>query len=1053
MLPKTHNYKIREAAGYTPDKYLVVDYRGIEQRMPYVFTDYFNDDSLVTKKKFWTQTDFERFTAVAPHPALVYKKNGLILAPTGIGTYETTGCSEYTYNCYFIPKLKSINFGTTETAGRDTVRVYIKTRDSYIEVENGDDLTTLNLRIFQLFSVKVYMASDGTHTPQLHSLTVEFVNGDVYPIVSSFGTISAQIQHERCLSPVSCSYTPKLINYDGQFSSVAVSDLLLSNEMSVSLVPKETDAADIMRLYTGVISGITVGEESTIDVVKSKLRAAGGFPRLRTNDFGVPNDKYISAHIGYAKHVGSPNDPYDPDNYSSPTVYYNIQSNNNKTDDEKNVVCSVTNTNWDNLIGTTVYLKKVSDGAWSVTSTGYPVTPTTVNMVANGIDVTVVNTLNSRPMFSFNIVTKDPTTIVDTDYVAIAYGYDVSPAQFTSGRAEYASDEQYPPSYGGVAPLVHDVMCVISNEQNRYVFHSSEEVGKIVWNVAGCERIHITKNNGPQVTVLTNSYYFITPPAEGEVDTYAIEWVNSYGSTTMQVKIGADFTSPFDETLGGRSPNLYSFSCSQGYSHSRPWDGDSLVPLSLTVLTTVLAADVSGVTAFTHTLNYVSGKTAPTPTSEDVTPPSCSVAFDADEPIRVTANCTNSIGVSTVSLRIGLYRESSSTSSTAVFQDYEPVDPLFYAEGIGVRVDPAQFTSQGSYSTEIDQVWCLNQFNLNLNTVVLYDGYGRIDESVYTIENKVYGSNLCCVATFDEGYVPRNGLTWGGQVDFISRNPADIFMELYEYTTNDDSFLTVLDVDTDSVNFLRQYCDYYDIKFNGSLPYKSMTYEEMLTDLFQNIADIDLSNGNIRFIPIIGITPRISEVSEIITSHDYPEGFVPEIVSSPVEGIKNYIKLLMGGAKERKGKKIELKDEDSIRRYKTFYGYKRGISTDISLPYIRNEEAAISIGNVILEYYSKPIYYCTVSMNTLKYACMELGDRNIGFAYRYNPNFATRKSGAYIVAFEVLGKTIDLDNDTVTLYGRCGEAVPYNEAFEPGGSDSSVLIWDSGTWDEDVWAD
>lgn len=234
----------------------------------------------------------------------VWVKDGkLELAGAIGGGYAASGYAESTaIDLGYAPRFRYVTCGMNTTGGTVTIKLRTSNTttfsDGYTTFTTGQSIASLPARRYLQY--KIELAGDTAHTPTVSQLNVVYETQEHFDIVTSFGTISKELQLGEGIS--SASWSPTFTNANNEFADLMARYPMQGVEASLVLGYEDSGAADFLVLHTGTVDRPRIsGDEGTFDVSGGKIEAERRFPRLRTNDLGRHSNETLPAYFGEVK--------------------------------------------------------------------------------------------------------------------------------------------------------------------------------------------------------------------------------------------------------------------------------------------------------------------------------------------------------------------------------------------------------------------------------------------------------------------------------------------------------------------------------------------------------------------------------------------------------------------------------------------------------------------------------------------------------------------------------------------------------------------------------
>lgn len=368
------------------------------------------------------------------------------------------------------------------------------------------------------------------------------------------------------------------------------------------------------------------------------------------------------------------------------------------------------------------------------------------------------------------------------------------------------------------------------------------------------------------------------------------------------------------------------------------------------------------------------------------------------------------------------------------------------AEAEAVRIDAGGLGGNSGFylTTEDNQVWACSGWPV-YSIDSLYDEDGLISTTNYTAYPAgVYRQKKFAYVQFKNSFTPNGTVKWAGK-GFVYNgemvtNPAAIALGCILYDPTGKQRLEDSVIDYNSFYDCWRWFNSQGITYKGSLSKKDQTYQEVLLEICQYIAEVELSEGRFRILPFKSQRPGTMGVRYWLRWDRELASGIPPVHPSNNSEIMSKLRVWYGMEwGQRKKRYVDLISARAQAEYGTRPGYGKTVGAEIELPFA-TAAGAKTIGQNWLDYWDHTQHFVELPCCGLEQAVAELGDREFGFVHPYVSNPNTGGKGTAGMAVEIVGKRFDLDGKTVTLIGRMGQDL---------GSLSSILL-PGGDYPEDT---
>ena len=279
-----------------------------------------------------------------------------------------------------------------------------------------------------------------------------------------------------------------------------------------------------------------------------------------------------------------------------------------------------------------------------------------------------------------------------------------------------------------------------------------------------------------------------------------------------------------------------------------------------------------------------------------------------------------------------------------------------------------------------------------------------------------------------------------------ARYPGDVVRAFAFWSEEPNNLLETDRIDLDSINRFNEYWIRRDVKLCGMLPPRTdMSLVDVVAEITRFMGDVETSEGVIRVLPLEYNPNESAEITDVIHWRDFlndPSTPTDDGVNAVQNDIDVYYSNGFWDNSERL--KINLRDLESIGRYGTFKGHGLSHKGQINLPYAETYYDALAIGKNWLELKKFPMLVVPIRLNGLKWTDIQLGDSHIAIIHPTAPNPTSQGIGWLNQPVYVVGKRFDLDNDSVTIFGRIDTVRPAE--FPIGLEDVTFLITDDDAY-------
>lgn len=360
-----------------------------------------------------------------------------------------------------------------------------------------------------------------------------------------------------------------------------------------------------------------------------------------------------------------------------------------------------------------------------------------------------------------------------------------------------------------------------------------------------------------------------------------------------------------------------------------------------------------------------------------------------------------------------------------------PFEPTFYGTGLNDLENNKTITvkAKKQYRIEITTVNGLDYFKWQVSTwdaaTQAWNGYSALSAEIpcsgwRNIENglKVQFGNT-------NGHTL--GDAWIFTVDELEVRSIS-YCGVGGYSSPEDIVWSILSEGLDSWNLqmadVLDYASFYAARYffsqagyswAGKLPDQDLTYESAILRILEHIADIDLTNGRLRIIPL-GATAQIRANSQQ-TIDTFTECSLPaRYRTTSIDDIQNRIEITYAqGFGRSEGQKVTENDARSQRIFGRLVGYSRAKTMGISLPYCQTEASATAVALNWLALKKSVKDEIQITVPDWHLAFVELGDDMFALTDDFVPNRTDGTVGILNQPFKVTGKTFLLDEQKMLL--------------------------------------
>lgn len=257
-------------------------------------------------------------------------------------------------------------------------------------------------------------------------------------------------------------------------------------------------------------------------------------------------------------------------------------------------------------------------------------------------------------------------------------------------------------------------------------------------------------------------------------------------------------------------------------------------------------------------------------------------------------------------------------------------------------------------------------------------------------------------------------------------------------------------IDEETFKAARNHFRGLGITFSGELPAAQQTIAETIGGLLRFLADVDVSEGIMRILPLESTIPEAAEtLDEIHWFRITDPGVKYRWVT---DRIQNHLKISYGkylpGISENE-QIIELKDQKSITEYKRVYGHAASEAVGMSLPYIQDEGQAKTIGQIWLDMYAFPfleVYFTTPGLSRTP---VQIGDEHLVLTDDIFPNRTSHNLGSDKATMKITGWCRNLQGRSVGFWARIYDVKAIEDQPEPWIPAVALpLIFDENSFDD-----
>lgn len=256
-------------------------------------------------------------------------------------------------------------------------------------------------------------------------------------------------------------------------------------------------------------------------------------------------------------------------------------------------------------------------------------------------------------------------------------------------------------------------------------------------------------------------------------------------------------------------------------------------------------------------------------------------------------------------------------------------------------------------------------------------------------------------------------VAWCGEMD--QSNPASIVENLLSEELSQWNLLITDVLDYASFYAARYFFNQAGYSWAGKLPDQDLTYETAILRVLEHIADIDLTNGRLRIIPLDATAQLRANYQQSIDT--FTECSLPaRYRTTSIDDIQNRIEITYAqGFGRSEGKKVTENDAQSQRIFGRLVGYSRAKTMGISLPYCQTEASATAVALNWLALKKSVKDEIQITVPDWRLAFIELGDDMFSLTDDFVPNRTDGTVGVLNQPFKITGKTFLLDEQKMLL--------------------------------------